>query len=612
MATSGRIETSRFSNYTCFYIQWQLAGQDIGGNFSRVNWQAGINIANSAWWGSNAVRIWGGGINGQAIGTGTWSNLSGNGDKQLLAGTFDIPHNADGTKSFYFDIGGGFYDGTNGSNGAWSELPTIPRTSQVSLSKTRATIGEPITAYSNRKANVFLHNITFQVPDENIILRGWNFADAWTATPTSAQIDEIYSKIPNSREISFGVDMDTFYNGNKIGSTYQNGVYVIDTNACLPDPADFTFKDTNSATVAITGNNQVFIQNNSTVDFTIPADKKAIAKKYATIKNYIFNFQGSSIQKEFSAEAITATGGLITTENPTVQLTALDSRSLTATATKTLTVIPYQKPQINATAKRIGSYEDGTKIKINATYSPIKISNTPKNDLTAIRYRYADTEGGAWSDWQTRSFTKDNANGTATMPEFTISLKNTKTWTIEIEATDRLNTVKTTVQVDAGISIFHISTADRKVYNNDEPLMPSHIGMIIHSKTLDTPEKVQAKYGGKWVAEAMGRVLIGVGSNGQTNYASAGIEGGSDNITLTTSQLPKMAYEATFHGQEHGTPIYNARGNLDKGGLYGAYQNGTPSGGGAHSRQLAIGFGNDQPHENRQPFVSVYIWQRIL
>lgn len=122
---SGRINTGG-GNSSYFYFQWQLAGQDENGNYSTINWQAGIHLDGGAWWGTNAVRLDGVWINGSGnITSGTWSNISGNGDHHLRSGSWTIGHNGDGGKSFSASVQGWLYaTGTFGNSGSWG-LPGL-------------------------------------------------------------------------------------------------------------------------------------------------------------------------------------------------------------------------------------------------------------------------------------------------------------------------------------------------------------------------------------------------------------------------------------------------------------------------------------------------------
>ena len=123
----------------------------------------------------------------------------------------------------------------------------------------------------------------------------------------------------------------------------------------------------------------------------------------------------------------------------------------------------------------------------------------------------------------------------------------------------------------------------------DVDKIKSHIGMIIHSTTLDTMEKVIDIYGGTQWAKIEGRFLLGQSSS----YAINSI-GGEETHTLTIAEMPS---------HDHGIDIAETSGgvnaNMPMGGAtwstnYDAIQ---PTGGG-------------QAHNNMPPYKVVYIWER--
>lgn len=80
----------------------------------------------------------------------------------------------------------------------------------------------------------------------------------------------------------------------------------------------------------------------------------------------------------------------------------------------------------------------------------------------------------------------------------------------------------------------------------------SHIGMIIHSTTLDTEEKVKSIYGGTHWSLIEGRVLLGSSSTHDVNST-----GGSETNTLSIDNLPAHAHGLNNHthglaGHVHG------------------------------------------------------------
>lgn len=83
---------------------------------------------------------------------------------------------------------------------------------------------------------------------------------------------------------------------------------------------------------------------------------------------------------------------------------------------------------------------------------------------------------------------------------------------------------------------------DGPVYSKGVPLVSSHVGQIIMTTTLNTAAKVQAIYGGTWVAWGAGRVPVGIGSNGTTNYSTVEATGGEEKHTLTIAEMPSHTH----------------------------------------------------------------------
>lgn len=468
MATSGRIETGR-RNGTCFYHQWQLAGQDIGGNFSIINYQAGINIVGNNWWGSNSVRITGGGINGVGIGGGAWGNLRGAGDKQLLAGTVHVGHNGDGTKAFYYDIIGTLYGNGGLSTSGWAELPTIPRQSNPSFSKGVYTLGEQIWLNMNRKAN-FTHQGSLQIPDGNEIVRFENAQGEFVWTPDEAKQDEIYRRMANTTRTSLGADITTWNGGTQIGSIgWVNAEIQLDPSKITPTFENFNFRDTNPATVAITGNNQVLIANKSKLRAEILPAQKMTTKKYATPREYVAQFDGQSLVKAYSdtesvifdfPNAPTSSGSVL------AQIIAKDSRDLGQTKSTSIQVIPYNAPTLKVEAKRQNNFDSTTELRISGNFAPLTINNSDKNRIQSIKYRYRPTSG-TWTAW--KDVTPSQQTGSFTAPTQFLNLESAGSHEIEIQVIDKLETTTATATVERGRPLVFFSSNKEKVGINKVP-----------------------------------------------------------------------------------------------------------------------------------------------
>ena len=116
---------------------------------------------------------------------------------------------------------------------------------------------------------------------------------------------------------------------------------------------------------------------------------------------------------------------------------------------------------------------------------------------------------------------------------------------------------------------------------------------------LSTAQKVAAYFGfGTWQAYGNGQVLVGLDA-GQTEFATVGKTGGEKTHKMTTSEMPRHKHGVMW-SSEGGTG--SGSGVLVRDALSGgpwpySYQTGAD--------------GGDQPHNNLQPYITVYRWQRV-
>ena len=174
---------------------------------------------------------------------------------------------------------------------------------------------------------------------------------------------------------------------------------------------------------------------------------------------------------------------------------------------------------------------------------------------------------------------------------------DTSTWKDSHQATD-LSNYYTKAQTDerylqpASLSNFY---SKQQVQNLIAP-----IGYIFSwapaddSPDLSTPAKVAAYFGfGTWAAYGTGQVLVGLDA-GQTEFATPGKTGGEKTHTLTVPELAshRHAYAVDTSVTYTGTPGYDMFKVADSG----------PSNTGET--------GGNQPHNNLQPYNTVYRRQR--
>ena len=131
--------------------------------------------------------------------------------------------------------------------------------------------------------------------------------------------------------------------------------------------------------------------------------------------------------------------------------------------------------------------------------------------------------------------------------------------------------------------------------------------------------------GTTWEAYAQGRVLIGAGtgtdSRSEKKTFAAGSTGGEYNHQLTVGEMPTHSHSgsaASAGGHTHTTPLGY---NVCSGSGYGKYMptnesvkrtdNVKSSSSGGHTHTLTLNdAGSGQQHNNMQPYLVCYVWQR--
>lgn len=451
-------------------FEWWLIEQDIASNRSRVGFKlfGTGGTAPSAW-----VKLFKAYANvaGQTWSTGA-HNLS-NGTI-LVQGDKWIGHNADGTGWFEAYADGAIYKaGYNSFGKASWNLPTILRASQPSIktfpnNTPDFNLGETITIHMNAVNGSFRHTVYFLYGDKT-----YKIAENVSANcqfNTNLVAEEIYKITTSKKAYSGQIKVDTFLNGSLTGSkTCHYNAHLVDVE---PTFTDFTYFDSNTTTKAITGNDQVFIQGQSRLSVKIAKEKKAEAKKYATMTKYLASAFGVSITKNYSATSDVQIdiGAVNASTNQVVSVSAIDSREFSTTKTKNITVIPYSRPVLNVSAGRKGNFENETIAKISGNIASLKIGNTEKNSVLSLKCRTKSSTDSDFGPAQNIPFTL-GSDMILRVPDFHIALDNTLKHTLEFEVIDKLSSVKVYVEIDVGVPIFRISTKTKRLYNNEERIL---------------------------------------------------------------------------------------------------------------------------------------------
>lgn len=558
--------------------------------------------------------------------TGEISHYKSYGEIEVASGSKTVTHNNDGSKSV--GVSASLQDNVGsyftGSGSLTMGLTTIARASQPSINtwpdnSPNFNIGDTITIHMNRKSSSFTHTVKINYGSTSYTI-ATNVGDNCTLN-TSNIASQLYAQMPAATSYSNTISVTTYNGSTNIGTkTCAYTAKAVEANA-KPTFSNFTYQDTNSTITAITGNNQYLVQGKSNLRVIISTANKATAKYSASILNYNASISGLSASADYTTSALNIdfSSNAFTAGTQTLAVKATDSRGYSTSVSKDVTVLSYASPVINATATRLNNFENQTTLVIKGSYSPLTISGTAKNTVLSVEYRYKKQSTSTWGDWTAMTGLSPTSAGAYTTTNKVLDLDNSSAYDFEVRVTDRLETITTTLVVSVGIPIFRIGT-DGFVYNNEQPLMPSHVGQIIMSTTLNTAAKVKAIYGGTWVAWGAGRVPVGVGSNGTTNYSSANATGGSEkhrhDFCIGMHAFYGALVDDDWVQGVNGSGAYSySQGTFSKslnwsGSASTKRNNSLGTSMTSYSETCRRSYGDTDTGDSRQPYITCYMWRR--
>ncbi len=117
------------------------------------------------------------------------------------------------------------------------------------------------------------------------------------------------------------------------------------------------------------------------------------------------------------------------------------------------------------------------------------------------------------------------------------------------------------------------------------------VGDVIISTKPDDPT---IRFGGTWQLLCPGRTMVCIDVN-DSSFSTVRKIGGASTHTLTNEQLPEMV---------------TVRANVTSGG-YGNQNWSGPHSGWGNYQNNSRGYTTNQPHNNLQPYMVVYVWEKV-
>lgn len=582
MASSGSI-TGVYRGYT-LRADWS-AVQNAAGNYSDVTVRHTLVIG-SAYSLNIASRTNTCSVGGVSQGY-TSGAINQKGGSVLLGTTVHrVSHDADGTKTAKlvdtFNINAtidGKKVGSITASGSIS-LDRIAGNATIVTADDFTDETNPTLTYSNPSS--FSCDVSIEFAGGSITRAGAasGAGGSYTMQLTDSERTTLCNASRNSQTLKVTYVLKTTIDDTAYYSRAERKMNVVDA---APELGAVSYEDTNSATVAVTGDKSRIIQNHSTLTVTVPT---ATPKNGATIASYAIAFGG--VTKTVKAAGAVSLGAVDVSYSQALTVTATDSRGFAASKSVQVTVDDYSAPTAVIDLHRLNNFEPTTYITASARYSYLN----GKNAVTiAARFKKVSD-----SSFGTPIELEDSTQSTVTCDR-------DSAYDFVVTVADRLEATDYNLTLGKGIPSFFIDTQKSSVGVNCLPSQSDvlqlgdsawltaqgayPVGAIYLSVTDANPA---ALFGGTW-ERIGGRFLLGA----DTTYA-AGSTGGEAEYTLTVDEMPK---------HNHGLDNYNSAGNATP---FLTVQHQDKIGYGGNVQTMYAGGG--KAHNNLPPYLAVYMWKR--
>lgn len=370
-----------------------------------------------------------------------------------------VEHKSDGTLSGYakavWTKGGSSNYTPNSGNVKTNNtaLTAIPRAATITNAPNFTDTDNPTITYSNPlgtsaatlQAGIFdTAGTTAYASYRDLDKTGTTY----TFTLTTAERNALLNATTGSNTLPV-----RFYIKTVIGSTtYYNYKQVNFTVTDANPTFTASYEDTNSTVTAITGNNQLIVRNQSTLQINVAS---LSAKKGATISTVTASVNGVTYSGTISGTTATINvGTLNVSSNITAVVTVTDNRNNQTSQNLAITVADWELPTGIITLARQSNYYSETDITVDGSYSSVGGHNT-----MTIKVRQKKVGTSTWSSYTTL---QDNVTST-------ITLDNLFQWDVQVQIKDKFGTTTYNLTVNIGQPLVYYDILKRSVGINKFP-----------------------------------------------------------------------------------------------------------------------------------------------
>lgn len=325
--------------------------------------------------------------------------------------------------------------------------------------------------------NPLKRSIGWQVlgADNSVIAESTTTGASYTGINGESSINNLYKSIPNAKSGTYKVKVT--YSGNV--ATKTGGTYSIKGTE-KPTLGALSYADVDTKIVAITGNNQHIVQNQSNLSVTIGS---ATPNNGAgSIAKYVLTYNG--ITKEYTNTGTYQLGKIDSVSDIDITLTATDSRGVSASKTIKATALAHSNPTAVVTLERLNNYEKETYLTVDGSVSSVNGKNTMN-----IQYRYK-VLGGNYGSFVT----------IGDRQKITFSLSNDSVYIFNVVVTDAFG-ASHNKEYTLGKGVFPLFIDTEKnslgmnTFPRSENLFEINGRLVEHEKEFSIPTTIGAKTG---------------------------------------------------------------------------------------------------------------------
>ncbi|WP_347943440.1 DUF859 family phage minor structural protein [Enterococcus cecorum] len=602
-------------------VEWS-ASQNVGGNYSTVT--ANLYVQGTQGWSTiysgSVVKSVSLVINGNRKNGTARIDINGTEKRLLLSHTVNVPHNADGSKSFRIEgmwkpqitWSGTYYGSEEWTRQDWS-LNAIPRASTFNQSATTFNMDGEGTIYINPASSSFTHKLYMHFGNRRVLLKDnpptrQNFTVRFSAS-------DFASQIPNATSGVGTLTLETYNGGSLVGSSSRQTYLNLPSNY-IPSQPSVTVSDESSvpAKLGVSKTAGIYVKGMSLLRFSCSSNGtvgSSISNYKVQIGNQSFGFSGGTIDIDLSKFDV-GIGSL------NAVITVTDSRGRTNSRTVGIKIQNYTPPKINNFSVVRQNNSANVIITKPVSVSSILNGSTNINSYT-VKTEYKLSSATSWTNWRNETNTSAVINSGG--------WDVTKSYDIRVTLADKLNqmvvtasisTAKTLISyhkdvgvgigkmhergaLDVGGDMYVSGTLDsttingRAIKQNGRTLLDMFypVGAIFITTVNTNPSSYM---GGSWVRFGNGQTLVGVNES-DGDFNSAQKSGGSKSHTIDYSNFPARA---TIQKSWKGGTV-----------SYAPWQGGSVSAGKwIVSTPYDMGEPYGRAISNLQPYITVYMWRR--